>query len=54
MCANIFMVVAEAVRFAKAHGVDATLIPAALAGGLGAADSAVYMRLFDLDGERSA
>ncbi len=117
LCANYFMAVAEAVRFAEAHGVDATLIPAALAGGrgdsrilqeymakmarrdysptgridnmlkdletvqasalatrtplpvtsliadlhrmavaggLGATDSAAYMRLFDLDGERSA
>lgn len=33
LCANAFMAVAEAVRFAEAHGVDATLIPAALAGG---------------------
>jgi 2-hydroxy-3-oxopropionate reductase len=33
LCANYFMAVAEAVRFAEAHGVDATLIPAALAGG---------------------
>lgn len=117
LCANYFMAVAEAVRFAEAHGVDATLIPAALAGGradsrilqeymgkmarrdysptgridnmlkdletvqasalatrtplpvtsliadlhrmavaggLGAADSAAYMRLFDMNGEQSA
>lgn len=117
LCANYFMAVAEAVRFAEAHGVDATLIPAALvggrgdsrilqeymakmarrdysptgridnmlkdletvqasalatrtplpvtsliadlhrmavAGGLGPADSAAYMRLFDLDGDRPA
>ncbi len=33
------MAVAEAVRFAEAHGVDASLIPAALAGGR--ADSAI-------------
>jgi len=33
LCANTFLAVAEAVRFAEAHGVDATLIPAALAGG---------------------
>ena len=33
LCANTFMAVAEAVRFAEAHGVDGTLIPAALAGG---------------------
>ncbi|SEK01513.1 2-hydroxy-3-oxopropionate reductase [Sphingobium sp. AP50] len=33
LCANYFMAVAEAVRFAEAHGVDATLIPAALVGG---------------------
>lgn len=117
LCANAFMAVAEAVRFAEAHGVDATLIPAALAGGradsrilqeymgkmarrdytptgridnmlkdletvqasalatrtplpvtsliadlhrmavaggLGPADSAAYMRLFDMDGEQPA
>ena len=117
LCANSFMAVAEAVRFAEAHGVDATLIPAALAGGradsrilqeymakmarrdysptgrianmlkdletvqasalatrtplpvtsliadlhrmavaggLGPADSAAYMRLFDMDGEQPA
>lgn len=117
LCANYFMAVAEAVRFAEAHGVDATLIPAALAGGradsrilqeymgkmalrdysptgridnmlkdletvqasalatrtplpvtsliadlhrmavaggLGPADSAAYMRLFDMDGEQPA
>jgi 2-hydroxy-3-oxopropionate reductase len=117
LCANHFMAVAEAVRFAEAHGVDATLIPAALAGGradsrilqeymgkmarrdytptgridnmlkdletvqasalatrtplpvtsliadlhriavaggLGPADSAAYMRLFDMDGEQPA
>lgn len=33
LCAANFIAVAEAVRFAEAHGVDATLIPAALAGG---------------------
>ena len=33
LCANAFMAVAEAVRFAEAHGVDAARIPAALAGG---------------------
>jgi 2-hydroxy-3-oxopropionate reductase len=33
LCANAFMAVAEAVRFAEAMGVDATLIPGALAGG---------------------
>jgi 2-hydroxy-3-oxopropionate reductase len=33
LCANTFMAVAEAVRFAEAHGVDAALVPAALAGG---------------------
>jgi 2-hydroxy-3-oxopropionate reductase len=33
LCANTFMAVAEAVRFAEGMGVDATLIPAALAGG---------------------
>ncbi len=33
LCANTFMAVAEAVRFAEAHGVDASLVPAALAGG---------------------
>lgn len=117
LCANTFMAIAEAVRFAEAHGVDATLIPAALAGGradsrilqeymakmarrdysptgridnmlkdletvqasalatrtplpvtsliadlhrmavaggLGPADSAAYMRLFDMDGEQPA
>lgn len=117
LCANAFMAVAEAVRFAEAHDVDATLIPAALAGGradsrilqeymgkmarrdytptgridnmlkdletvqasalatrtplpvtsliadlhrmavaggLGPADSAAYMRLFDMDGEQPA
>ena len=38
-CATHFFAVAEAVRFAEQHGVDATAIPAALAGGR--ADSAV-------------
>lgn len=33
LCANTFLAVAEAVRFAEAHGVDAARIPAALAGG---------------------
>ncbi|MCP5144492.1 MAG: NAD(P)-dependent oxidoreductase [Gammaproteobacteria bacterium] len=33
LCACNFFAVAEAVRFAQAHGVDATKIPAALAGG---------------------
>ena len=33
LCANAFLAVAEAVRFAERHGVDATRIPAALAGG---------------------
>jgi 2-hydroxy-3-oxopropionate reductase len=33
LCANAFLAVAEAVRFAEAHGVDATRIPDALAGG---------------------
>ncbi|TKD51191.1 NAD(P)-dependent oxidoreductase [Sphingomonas baiyangensis] len=33
LCAAGFLAVAEAVRFAEAHGVDATRIPAALAGG---------------------
>jgi 2-hydroxy-3-oxopropionate reductase len=33
LCANTFMAVAEAVRFAEQHGVDASKIPAALAGG---------------------
>ncbi len=33
LCANAFIAVAEAVHFAEAHGVDATRIPAALAGG---------------------
>jgi 2-hydroxy-3-oxopropionate reductase len=33
LCANAFLAVAEAVRFAEAHGVDATRIPGALAGG---------------------
>lgn len=33
LCASYFIAVAEAVRFAEDHGVDATLIPAALAGG---------------------
>jgi 2-hydroxy-3-oxopropionate reductase len=33
LCANTFLAVAEAVRFAEAHGVDATRIPTALAGG---------------------
>ena len=33
LCASTFLSVAEAVRFAEAHGVDATRIPAALAGG---------------------
>ena len=32
-CATHFFAVAEAVRFAEQHGVDATTIPAALAGG---------------------
>ena len=33
LCASYFIAVAEAVHFAEAHGVDATAIPAALAGG---------------------
>jgi 2-hydroxy-3-oxopropionate reductase len=33
LCANAFMAVAEAVKFAEGMGVDATLIPGALAGG---------------------
>ncbi|CCA91500.1 MULTISPECIES: NAD(P)-dependent oxidoreductase [unclassified Novosphingobium] len=33
LCANTFLAVAEAVRFAEAQGVDAARIPAALAGG---------------------
>jgi len=33
LCASTFLSVAEAVRFAEANGVDAALIPAALAGG---------------------
>ena len=33
LCAGNFLAVAEAVRFAEHHGVDATKIPAALAGG---------------------
>ena len=33
LCANAFFAVAEAVRFAEQHGVDATKIPHALAGG---------------------
>lgn len=33
LCASAFLAVAEAVKFAEGMGVDATLIPAALAGG---------------------
>ncbi|MEO0062761.1 MAG: hypothetical protein RLZZ08_1321 [Pseudomonadota bacterium] len=33
LCANAFLAVAEAVRFAEANGIDAALIPAALEGG---------------------
>ncbi|WP_294291746.1 NAD(P)-dependent oxidoreductase [uncultured Sphingomonas sp.] len=33
LCASTFLAVAEAVRFAEAHGVDAARVPAALAGG---------------------
>jgi 2-hydroxy-3-oxopropionate reductase len=33
LCASTFLAVAEAVRFAEHHGVDAARIPAALAGG---------------------
>jgi 2-hydroxy-3-oxopropionate reductase len=33
LCASTFLAVAEAVRFAEAHGVDAAQIPQALAGG---------------------
>jgi len=33
LCASTFLAVAEAVRFAEHHGVDATRIPVALAGG---------------------
>ncbi|MFM1886545.1 MAG: hypothetical protein RL026_1702 [Pseudomonadota bacterium] len=33
LCAGQFLLVAEAVRFAEQHGVDATRVPAALAGG---------------------
>ena len=39
LCAAHFMAVAEAVRFAEGQGIDASLIPAALAGGR--ADSAI-------------
>lgn len=39
LCANYFMAVAEAVHFAEQHGVDATMIPDALAGGR--ADSSI-------------
>lgn len=39
LCANHFMAVAEALRFAEEHGMDATKIPAALAGGR--ADSSI-------------
>jgi 2-hydroxy-3-oxopropionate reductase len=35
LCANNFLAVAEALRFAEAHGVDGAKIPAALAGGRG-------------------
>lgn len=35
LCAAYFMAVAESVRFAEDHGVDASLIPAGLAGGRG-------------------
>ena len=33
LCANHFLAVAEALRFAESHGVDGTRIPAVLAGG---------------------
>jgi 2-hydroxy-3-oxopropionate reductase len=33
LCANHFLAVAEALKFAEAYGVDATQVPAALAGG---------------------
>jgi len=33
LCANHFLAVAEALRFAESHGVDGSKIPAALAGG---------------------
>ena len=39
LCAGNFLVVAEAVRFAEANGIDASRIPEALAGGR--ADSAI-------------
>jgi len=39
LCAGHFMIVAEAVKFAESQGIDATLIPDALAGGR--ADSAI-------------
>ena len=35
LCASYFMAVTEAVHFAESYGVDATAIPAALAGGRG-------------------
>jgi 2-hydroxy-3-oxopropionate reductase len=39
LCAGHFLIVAEAVKFAESQGIDATLIPEALAGGR--ADSAI-------------
>lgn len=39
LCAGHFMIVAEAVKFAESQGIDASLIPDALAGGR--ADSAI-------------
>ena len=45
LCAGNFLVVAEAVRFAEANGIDATRIPAALAGGR--ADSAILQEFMD-------
>lgn len=33
LCANHFLAVAEALHFAEKHGVDATMVPEALAGG---------------------
>jgi len=50
ICAAAFLSVAEAVRFAEVHGVDARLVPAALAGGR--ADSRIVQEFMAKMAER--
>ena len=49
LCAGNFLIVAEAVRFAEANGIDATLIPRGPSPG-GRADSAILQEFMGKDG----